>query len=142
MFGGAGNDTLTGAVGDDSLSGDADSDLLYPGVGVDSVNGGPGSDTIAYGTAPNAIVVDLTAGTATGWGTDTLVQVENVLGSTFSDTLTGDASNNALSGNVGNDTDQQEGAGTTRSRGEMGTVYGQCREVDRTRPTVTPVRTR
>jgi endoglucanase len=47
--------------------------------------------------------VNLTAGTATGAGTDTLSLIENVLGGSGNDILTGNAVNNALWGGSGND---------------------------------------
>jgi Ca2+-binding RTX toxin-like protein len=52
------------------------------------------------------VVVNLATGTASdGYGgTDTLSGIENVRGSTFNDTLTGDANANWLEGGVGNDT--------------------------------------
>jgi Ca2+-binding RTX toxin-like protein len=37
-------------------------------------------------------------------GTDTLTSIENLVGSDFNDTLTGDAGANKLEGGVGNDT--------------------------------------
>jgi hypothetical protein len=40
---------------------------------------------------PNAVIVDLTAGTATGEGTDTLTGIGQVFGSKHDDTITGDA---------------------------------------------------
>ncbi|MGH9260719.1 MAG: calcium-binding protein, partial [Acidimicrobiales bacterium] len=61
---------------------------------------------------PNGVTVNLATNSATdGWGgiwglqgTDTLSSIENIEGSTFNDTLTGDANANVIDGGVGNDT--------------------------------------
>ncbi|MCK6407323.1 MAG: hypothetical protein L6Q60_15100, partial [Rhodocyclaceae bacterium] len=53
-----------------------------------------------------AVTVNLTTGSATGTatGTDTLSGIEDVIGSTFNDSITGSADANKLEGNSGNDT--------------------------------------
>ena len=49
--------------------------------------------------------MSLTTGTATGGaGSDTLIAIENVIGSTFADTITGNSGSNSLRGDGGNDT--------------------------------------
>jgi len=96
------NDTLAGGMGDQWFRGRGGSDLL---------NGGVGSDTADYSVDPGAVTVNLATGTATdGWGdiwalggTDTLISIENVKGSQFNDTLTGDANANRLDGGAGDD---------------------------------------
>jgi Ca2+-binding RTX toxin-like protein len=50
------------------------------------------------------VIVDLTAGTATGEGTDTLTGIGQVFGSKHDDTISGDANPNTLLGGPGNDT--------------------------------------
>ena len=60
-------------------------------------------DTVAYGLSPAAVTVNLTAGTATGEGSDTLVLLENVNGSGPADTITGNGGPNTLNGGNGND---------------------------------------
>jgi Ca2+-binding RTX toxin-like protein len=49
------------------------------------------------------VTVDLALGTATGWGADTLVAIEDVIGSARDDVLRGDAGPNALEGGSGDD---------------------------------------
>jgi Ca2+-binding RTX toxin-like protein len=69
--------------------------------GNDSIDGGLGNDMADYLNDPAAVTVTLGApGTATdGWGdTDTLLGIEDVRGSQFSDTITGDGLNNRLDG--------------------------------------------
>ncbi len=49
LFGGDGNDTLTGGSGNDQLSGQDGSDLLFGSGGGDSLSGGAGNDTMFGG---------------------------------------------------------------------------------------------
>ncbi len=49
MNGGAGNDTLSGKLGDDTLNGDAGNDILRGGHGDDTLNGGAGDDVLRGG---------------------------------------------------------------------------------------------
>lgn len=109
LRGGPGNDTLRGSTGADALLGEAGDDLLHPGPGDDTVNGGPGTDTVDYHDASSFVTVTLgTPGTpTTGNGqageSDSLDQVENIIGSAFDDFLTGNALDNVLTGGPGND---------------------------------------
>ena len=52
------------------------------------------------------MAVNLLTGTASDGfgGTDTLISIEDVRGSTFGDTIVGNAANNKLTGDAGNDT--------------------------------------
>ncbi len=91
----AGDDTLDGAAGDDVLNGGDGNDLLFGRIGANTLNGGNGIDTASYLTS-FAMQVDLAAHTATGQNVgDTLTDVENIIGSTFGDTIKGDAGANA-----------------------------------------------
>ncbi|MEO5374635.1 MAG: cadherin-like domain-containing protein, partial [Alphaproteobacteria bacterium] len=100
--GGTGNDNLKGGAGNDSLLGGDGNDLLNGESGNDLLNGGGGTDTATYYSGA-AVSVDLAAGTATGQGSDTLVGIENVIGSRGNDTLLGNSGNNVLEGQAGND---------------------------------------
>jgi Ca2+-binding RTX toxin-like protein len=98
---GEGNDTLHGGAGN--------GDWLEPGTGLDSPDGGLGQgDVAAYVGADGPVVVSLQAGTATGSGTDSLTRLEDIFGSPFNDTLTGNARPNSLTdgwrGRSGTDT--------------------------------------
>ena len=99
LQGNAGNDTLNGGSGDDRLSG---------GSGTNALNGGSGSDTADYSAGVTAAVsANLGTGAATynaGAAHDNFNSVENIRGSVFSDTLTGDGNANVIEGNLGNDT--------------------------------------
>jgi Ca2+-binding RTX toxin-like protein len=125
LAGSFGSDILSGGGGNDSLYGDGAIDssapgsgppILSPDVGAngndtldggdgdDLLDGGGGTDTATYASASGAVQVDLGLGTATGAaGNDTLVSIENVIGSGFNDFLLGDFSANRLDGGGGND---------------------------------------
>ncbi|WP_343718488.1 calcium-binding protein, partial [Inquilinus sp.] len=100
-----GADTLLGSYDDDTLNGGDGNDVLYGESGADHLDGGAGIDTASYYNRPEAVVVDLAAGTGSGGEAegDTLTGIENVSGSQGSDTLSGDAGANALQGWNGND---------------------------------------
>ncbi|MDQ8731418.1 glycerophosphodiester phosphodiesterase family protein [Bradyrhizobium sp. LHD-71] len=103
--GGDGNDTLIGGAGDDELQGGAGHDALIGGVGDDLIDGGEGIDTVDYSADSAGIVVDLATGEANGddIGADELIGVENVIGGSGDDSLTGDDAANRLDGGAGDD---------------------------------------
>jgi Ca2+-binding RTX toxin-like protein len=104
IYGEEGNDTLTGGAGNDTLFGQDDNDTLVGGLGNDVLHGGAGTDTASYATANGAVVVNLGTASASGAaGNDTLNSVENVIGSSSDDTLTGDGNANVLTGGAGAD---------------------------------------
>ena len=118
FFGLRGDDVIS-ALGD---PGDAsglrdifNGDFLEGGPGDDILDGGDGFDASSYFNASDPIVADLVAGTARGAGDDTLVDIEEVEGSRFPDTLTGDAQDNGFYGNRGDD-QIDGGAGTDFAR--------------------------
>ena len=98
LIGGSGNDTFTGGAGDDFFEGNG---------GNDTFNGGAGNDTMSYADATAGVAVDLSIAGAQavggGQGSDTLVSVENLVGSAFDDHLTGNAGNNVITPGAGND---------------------------------------
>ena len=108
--GGFGNDEIDAGVGDDVVNAGAGNDIIKGGIGNDTLNGGAGIDTLDTSDSANDVVtqgvtVNLQNGTATdGHGyTDTLSGIENVDGTRFNDTITGDALTNELRGEDGND---------------------------------------
>ncbi|AEJ01200.1 Hemolysin-type calcium-binding region [Nitrosomonas sp. Is79A3] len=114
VTGSAYNDTLTGisdsysvlwgGKGDDLLIGGDNGTDLKGGAGNDILQGGKGWDWAYYDDASSSVTVNLSQGTATGGsGNDTLSGIENVLGSSYNDTLTGDDLGNYLDGQDGND---------------------------------------
>lgn len=107
LKGGAGDDVLAGNDGADNLQGGAGDDYILGGAGNDTIDGGAGNDWAAYEDATAGVKVDLNLAGAQntgGSGTDKLTGIENVYGSAFNDTLTGDAKDNMLVGDAGNDT--------------------------------------
>lgn len=103
LEGGPGNDVLVGGPGDDTLRGGGGDDTLRGDPGQDSLLGGTGTDTATYADAPRGVDVDLAAGTATGWGRDSLGGIQKVIGSRFGDVLRGDDEPNVLEGRRGAD---------------------------------------
>lgn len=112
LFGMGGFDLLDGGAGNDKLYGGAGDDVLRPdggAIGSDYVDGGDGIDTVDYsnsaGTRGVRIDLRITGVQDTlGAGRDTIINVENVTGTKFADTLTGTLGDNLLSGGAGNDT--------------------------------------
>lgn len=107
LDGNCGADDVRGGGGDDRLHGDK-GDFLDLCAGVDfsndMLNGGPGSDTVEFPLLfLGGVDVDLDAGTASGEGSDSLAEVENVNGTFAADTLKGTAGVNVLSGGSGDD---------------------------------------
>ena len=110
---GAGNingiENLTGSAGNDSLTGDGNNNVIEGGDGNDTLAGGNNTatgDTVSYASASGGVTVNFGAAInqATGAaGTDQLSQFENILGSAFADTLTGDGLANIIEGGAGND---------------------------------------
>jgi len=113
FFGGAGDDVLD-AAGAAVAS-------LHPGRGDDVVTGGLSvNDTVEYVNEPAAVTVDLarTGKQDTGGsGQDTIVGVENAIGTSFDDVLRGNDISNRLTGGKG--ADVLEGRG-----GKLDTLIG------------------
>jgi Ca2+-binding RTX toxin-like protein len=106
LHGDNGENWLYGGSGDDALYGNGGDDVLNGGTGADVLYGGTGWNAASYLGASAGVAVDL----ATGHGTagealgDTLVQISDLLGSGFNDSLSGNAGSNGLYGGAGNDT--------------------------------------
>jgi len=104
VTGGRSNETLIGGEGDDDLNGGPGDDLLDGGEGNDQIEGGRGAqNAVTYAHAPGGVEVNLPAGTATGWGTDTLAAIQVVIGSGFDDTIIGSGQRNTFIPGEGND---------------------------------------
>jgi Ca2+-binding RTX toxin-like protein len=93
IYGGDGNDTLIGGDGNDNMSGEA---------GNDTIDGTVGEDIAAFARA-RGVSASLVSGIATGEGTDTLLNVDELWGSRMNDTLTGNDDPNVLLGAGGDD---------------------------------------
>ncbi|MDO9100190.1 MAG: M10 family metallopeptidase C-terminal domain-containing protein, partial [Caldisericota bacterium] len=96
---GGANDTLVGAGGNDVLQG---------GLGFDVLDGGAGIDTADYSDKTASVVVTLDEATVAGvtvdgLAEDTIRNVENLIGGSGNDMLTGDRLGNRLVGGAGDD---------------------------------------
>jgi Ca2+-binding RTX toxin-like protein len=101
ITGGHGSDTIDGGPGNDTIASGDGADLIDPDSGDDQVDGGAGRDEIELWSSPTAVVVDLRAGTVTGYGTKMLTGIEDVIGTDFDDQLYGNRSANTLDGGDG-----------------------------------------
>jgi len=123
LTGNSGANVLAGGAGNDILNGGAGNDVLIGGTGNNTLNGGDGSDMASYTGATSGVTVSLLLTSAQavggGQGSDTLTSIENLIGSGYGDTLTGNSAANILSGRSGNDT-LIGGAGNDRLDGGDG----------------------
>lgn len=134
VYGGLGDDTLTGGDGNETFYGDVGNDTLNGGTAVadgDVYNGGAGTDTVTY--AARTLALDITVGagaddgdTASTETDDIKVDVEIVRGGTGGDTFTGFSGDQTFYGGAGDDTFlmgllASTGAGNDTVYGEGGT---------------------
>lgn len=114
LVGNGGNDTLDGGNGADRLTGGLGDDFLRGGPGADELNGGggpvtlEGSDTADYSDKTEGVTVTLNSSVVVnvlvgGVVEDTMRNIENVIGGTGNDRLTGDNFANQLTGKAGDD---------------------------------------
>ncbi|GAA0569796.1 Ig-like domain-containing protein [Rhizomicrobium electricum] len=108
--------TITGSTGDDILAGTGINDAIFGldgndtltgGGGTNTLNGGAGIDTVSYAGNATAVNADLTGGIKhdipSSNNNDVLVNIENLIGSSYGDILQGDAGANVLDGGDGSD---------------------------------------
>lgn len=119
LIGSDADNVLYGRRGDDILSGGAGADILSGDAGADRLDGGSGIDTVYYGGSTAGVQINLAAHTASGGEAagDTLTGIEQLMGSEFGDTLTGDAGVNRLWGQGGDDVLTGGGGGDTLKGG-------------------------
>jgi hypothetical protein len=99
------NLTITG-TGNHSAYGNDLNNVISGNSGNNYLSGGGGIDTVSYAGAPGptGVTVDLGfGGFVSGWGSDILAGFENIIGSNFNDTLSGDGGSNTLTGRAGKD---------------------------------------
>ena len=110
LIGGLGGDTLHGDSLSNYIDGADGDDLIDGGEGNDTLiggNNGTAGDTVSYITAGSAVTVNLdltTVQNTGGGGGDTLSGFENLIGSEWSDILTGTGGNNLINAGAGDDT--------------------------------------
>lgn len=112
LFGEGGNDRIMGEAGADLLWGGSGNDRLQGGADSDTLNGQHGTDAADFTGASAKVTVNMASGVATGDGLlDRLVGIENLVGSSFGDVLTGSNRANTIWGQAGDD--QISGGGGT-----------------------------
>lgn len=120
LYGAAGNDNVFGGKGEDVVWGNRGHDVLWDVVmcvdrpcegdeAADEFDGGPGLDRLSYEGYHASVVVDLAAGT--GAAADTVVEVEDLFGTSFDDVLLGDEGQNTINGGYSG-SDRLEGRGS------------------------------
>ena len=109
--GSGGNDTILGGFGRDYINSGDGNDLIDGGAGDDWIDGGDAAFTFAiYDDASGPVTADLAARTASGDGTDTLANVNSLIGSSYDDVLAGDDQINLILGGSGNDSINARGS--------------------------------
>ncbi|MFO1039473.1 MAG: calcium-binding protein [Geminicoccaceae bacterium] len=107
LQGGAGADKLYGAAGNDDLQGQDGNDTLWGFTGDDRLDGGAGTDTASYADVTGAgvqVSLAITHAQDTGGaGKDTLLAIENLIGTPLADSLVGNSGANMLTGGLGHD---------------------------------------
>lgn len=112
LHGEAGNDRLDGGNGDDTHNGGDDNDTLFANAGADAYNGGTGTDEANYDGRTEGLTIDIDGNADDGSATDgpagardnVGVDVENVVGGSGADSITGSSADNVLHGGFGADT--------------------------------------
>jgi len=88
LTGGSYIDYLDGGDGNDTINAGSGDDVLIGGNGNDYLNGESGShDTVKFNASTAKINLNLATGQATGQGTDTILNIENIVGSQYGDSL-------------------------------------------------------
>jgi hypothetical protein len=112
VTGTGGNNTLNGGAGNDTMTASGNGNLFNGGTGGDTMSGAAGStnNTAVYTNSGAGVTVDLVTGLGSGVGGDTTVSdaigdhlsnIQNVVGTTFSDTFVGNSSTNIFTGGGG-----------------------------------------
>lgn len=102
---GEGNDTFYGGAGAEIVRGGVGNDILRGGGGGDILDGGLSNDTADYTGSNAGVSINLALNYAAGGHAagDTLISIENLIGSSFADTLIGDSRDNIIRGGAGGD---------------------------------------
>ena len=110
LIGSAHSDILRGDTNNNVLSGGDGDDSLWASMGVDTLYGGTsasdtGRDTVTFKGITTAVTAELMTGNATfTGGITTMHGIENIVGSSQADSLTGNDADNRIEGGAGNDT--------------------------------------
>jgi len=120
------NDIIVGSTADNLLEGGIGDDTLSGGAGDDTLDGGAGINTVSYANAGGFVFASVTSAILDGdGGTDTLINIQNLIGSDTGNFLTGDGADNVLTGGAGVDTlSGLGGADTLMGLGNNDTLTG------------------
>lgn len=94
------------ASGTASGTGNSLGNYIYAGAGNNKLDGGAGNDLVSYAYASKGVAINLgvtAAQNTLGSGLDTLINIERVIGSKYSDVISGNGQVNVLYGGAGND---------------------------------------
>jgi Ca2+-binding RTX toxin-like protein len=86
-------------------AGNGGDDFIVGVPGANAIDGGLGNDTVSYASSTAAVAIALGGSVGAGGDAqgDTIINVENLIGSNFNDTLVGDSRTNTLLGGAGSD---------------------------------------
>jgi Ca2+-binding RTX toxin-like protein len=90
-----------------NATGNSLSNNIYAGAGDNILDGAAGNDNLSYIYATAGVTVNLgitTSQNTLGSGFDTILNIENLIGSNYNDNFTGNTGANILVGGKGNDT--------------------------------------
>ena len=89
IIGTDGSDEIGGSNFNDVIFGYGGDDVISGRKGDDRIDGGLGNDTVSFSDLSDGINIDLNDGSASGTtaGSDTLINVENVIGSAGADII-------------------------------------------------------
>jgi Ca2+-binding RTX toxin-like protein len=110
----------TGNSLSNSIIGNSGNNILDGGGGNDVIDGAGGINTVTYANYAVGVNINLSTNSA-GILLGFLFNIQNVIGSNFNDTITGDGNDNVIDGGGGFDTVYGEAGNDTLSRG---TLYG------------------
>ncbi|NEP69712.1 MULTISPECIES: calcium-binding protein [Moorena] len=114
------DDWLFGNNQANQLYGDAGNDNLTGKGGADTLDGGSGINTASYSNSLEGVRINLETGNILGGDAegDTLINIQNITGSSQDDSLAGDSSSNNLRGLEGDDLLQGNGNNDTLLGGD------------------------
>ncbi|NRA87331.1 MAG: hypothetical protein HRU28_08045 [Rhizobiales bacterium] len=97
--------TIYGTDGDDIMTGTNNDNKFLGSLGADMIDGRGGRDTATYEDSPSAVQIDLLGNVGKGGYAegDTLVNIEELRGSNYNDTLVGNEKVNFIKGGSGAD---------------------------------------
>lgn len=115
-------DVLTGDKFDNVIQGGDGDDVLQGGLGNDTLRGGDGNDTASFADIKSGVTLTLANGDAIASymngkvaEQDTLLSIENIVGTAKDDFIAGDNNDNVIEGGKGNDTLDGGGGNNTAS---------------------------